>query len=140
MAEEKRTRRQRLIGGLSWFIAAEFFLFAPMKFWPYGVGAYPSYAQKFVNWGYPGWFAMVVGGVEILSAVLLVLPRRRFLGAVLQLFILTGAVTTHIVNRDALGDSVAAPTQLVLAAIVALATWPADWRTPLGWRPPERSA
>jgi uncharacterized membrane protein YphA (DoxX/SURF4 family) len=123
--------RPRLLTGLCWFIAFELFLFAPFKFYPGGVFGYPSYAVKFVNWGYPAWFAYVVGAAEIVAAILLLLPRRRFLGAVVFAFILTGAVATHIINHDSLADSVSAPVHLILAGIVALATWPADWREPL---------
>src|SRR5262245_41864599 len=98
---------RRILTGLSWFVAFELFLFAPFKFYPGGLIGYPSYAVKFVNWGYPAWFAMVIGGAELLAAVLLVLPRRRFLGAVLLVFVLIGAVATHIVHKDTLGDSMA---------------------------------
>jgi uncharacterized membrane protein YphA (DoxX/SURF4 family) len=124
----KSTGWQRLISGLCWFVAFELFLFAPLKFSPVGLLGYPTYPEKFVAWGYPGWFAYVVGAAELLSAVLLLLPRRRFLGATLLAFILTGAVTTHIINHDSLGNSLAAPIDLVIAAVVALAYWPADWR------------
>ncbi len=82
--------------------------------------------------GYPGSFAYVIGAAEILAAVLLLLPRRRFLGATLLVFVLTGAVTTHIVNHNSLGDGVAAPIHLVLAAVMARANGPADWRAPFG--------
>src|SRR5262245_1981231 len=123
--------QRRLLSGVSWFIALELFLFAPLKFYPGGLFGYPSYAEKFVNWGYPAWFAMVIGGAEILAAVLLLIPRRRFLGATLLMVILIGAVPTHVINRDSLSDSIAAPVHLVLAVIVALACWPADWREPL---------
>jgi len=109
------------------------------KFYPGGIFGYPSYAVKFVNWGYPAWFAFVVGAGEIFAAIMLLLPRRRFLGAVVLAFILTGAVATHIINHDTLADSISAPVHLILAGIVALATWPADWREPLalGGRKPE---
>src|SRR5437762_3117690 len=122
---------RRLLTGLSWFIAFELFLFAPFKFYPGGVFGYPSYPEKFVHWGYPAWFSYLIGGAEILAAVLLILPRRRFLGAVLLVLILTGAVATHIINHDTLSDSIAAPLHLVLAGVVALANWPSDWREPL---------
>jgi uncharacterized membrane protein YphA (DoxX/SURF4 family) len=129
----KQTRifPRRLPTGLSWFIALELFLFAPFKFYPRGILGYPSYPEKFVHWGYPAWFSFVVGGGELLAAMMLVIPRRRFLGAVLLMFILTGAVATHIINHDSLADSVSAPVHLVLAGVVALACWPADWREPL---------
>jgi uncharacterized membrane protein YphA (DoxX/SURF4 family) len=137
--KENGVWQRRLLTGLSWFIALELFLFAPFKFYPGGLFGYPSYAEKFVNWGYPAWFAMVIGGAEIVSAVLLLVPRRRFLGAAILTVILIGAIPTHVINRDSLADSVAAPVHLALAVIVALAYWPTDWRESLalGRREPQ---
>jgi uncharacterized membrane protein YphA (DoxX/SURF4 family) len=125
------TRPRRWLSVLSWFVAVELFLFAPLKFLPFGLGGYPSYPVKFEHWGYPPWFAYVIGAWEVLAAVMLVQPRRRFLGAASLLFILTGAVATHIINHDSIQDSVAAPVHLVFAAVIALACWPTDWREPL---------
>jgi uncharacterized membrane protein YphA (DoxX/SURF4 family) len=134
IVSDTRTWRRPLLTGLCWFIALQLFLFAPFKFSPVGFFGYPSYPEKFVAWGYPAWFSFVVGGWEIFAAVMLLLPRRRFLGAAALLFILTGAIATHIINHDSLTDSIAAPVVLVLAAIVALTHWPADWREPLAFR------
>ena len=123
--------QRQLLKGLAWFVAVAYLFFAPFKFSPVGVLGYPSYFVKFVQWGYPAWVSPVVGGVEIVAAVLLFLPRRRFLGAGMLVLLMTGAVTTHIVNHNTLIDSWAAPVMLVLDSIVALANWPADWREPL---------
>src|SRR5260221_14615722 len=90
---------RRLSTGLCWFIAVEFFFFAPFKFSPVGVLGYPSYFEKFVNWGYPAWFSVVIGACELVAAVLLTLPRRRFLGGVMLVAILTGAGATRIGDR-----------------------------------------
>jgi uncharacterized membrane protein YphA (DoxX/SURF4 family) len=72
--------------------------------------------------GYPSWFRFVVGSGEIVGAVLLLVPRRRFLGAALLGVILVGAIVTHIVNQDPLSEAVMAPTCLALVSIVALAS------------------
>ena len=40
--------RRRLFTGLCWFVALQLLLFAPLKFYPHGVGSYPSYFVKFV--------------------------------------------------------------------------------------------
>jgi hypothetical protein len=48
----------------------------------------------------------------------------------LLVFILIGGVTTHIVNHDSRRDSISAPIHLVLAFVVGLAYWLADWREP----------
>jgi hypothetical protein len=57
--------------------------------------------RRLVDWGYPSWMRFVVGALEGLSAILLVIPSRRtrFLGATTLVFVLTGAVTTHISSR-----------------------------------------
>ena len=117
--------------GLASFVAVAYLFLAPFKFSPVGVLGWPSYYVKFVQWGYPAWVSPVVGGVEIVAAVLLLLPRRRFLGAGILVLLMTGAVTTHIVDHDMLADNFSSPVMLVLVSIVALANWPADWREPL---------
>src|SRR5215472_11683237 len=123
--------QRHLLQGLTWFVAVAYLFFAPFKFSPVGVLGYPSYFVKFVRWGYPAWFSVVAGACEQIAAVLLILPRRRFLGAVILVALMTGAVTTHIVDHNTLTDSIAAPIELVLASIAALIHWPADWRDPL---------
>jgi uncharacterized membrane protein YphA (DoxX/SURF4 family) len=124
-------RPKRWVTGISWFMAAGVLFFAPLKLYPGGAFGFPPYSERFVNWGYPGWFRYVVGGTELLIGILLLLPRRRFLGAALYMFLMTGAVTTHIVNREPfVPDTVSAAVHLALSALVALATWPADWRDP----------
>lgn len=123
--------QRRLLIGLCWLLALEFTVGFLTKFYPGPTFFGPPYSEKFVDWGYPAWFGFVVGGWELLAAVMLVLPRRRFLGAVVLVFILTGAVTTHIINHHSFTESVSAPVHLVLAGLVALACWPVDWREPL---------
>lgn len=130
----------RLMTGLYWFLALEFALGAVTKFWPGETFVGPAYSKTFVEWGYPSWMPLVVGALEGLSAILLVIPSRRarFLGATTLMFVLTGAVTTHIINHHELIASWAAPTHLVITGIIALANWPADWRDIL--RAPTRPA
>src|SRR5215470_19991042 len=96
-ALKKRSWRDRLVSGLSWFFAIELFLFAPFKFVPRSVFGDHSYWVRFEHWGYPGWFAYVIGAAELFSGVMLIRPRRRFLGAATMLFVLTGAVATHVI-------------------------------------------
>ena len=112
-------------------MAVAYLVLAPFKFSPVGVLGWPSYYVKFMQWGYPAWVSPVVGGVEIVAAVLLLFPRRRFLGAGILVLLMTGAVTTHLVDHDMLADNFSSPVMLVLVSIVALANWPADWREPL---------
>ncbi|MGW7484573.1 DoxX family protein [Nonomuraea muscovyensis] len=116
--------------GLYWFWALQFALGAITKYWPGETFFGPPYSMQFIEWGYPSWMRFVIGGLEGFAAILLVIPSRRarFLGATTLAFVLTGAVTTHIINHDGLSESWAAPTHLLIAGALALANWPADWR------------
>lgn len=122
--------RTRAVTAVYWIVAAEFLLGAITKFWP-GAGPFgQDYAVRFVDWGYPSWFRFVVGVLELAFAVLLVIPRKRarFLGAIGLVFVLTGAVTTHIVNHDPLGESLSAPIHLLITGVIALVNWPERWQ------------
>jgi uncharacterized membrane protein YphA (DoxX/SURF4 family) len=110
--------RSRLLTGLSWVLAVEFVVGGLIKL------TAPSIGERFVDWGYPSWFRLVVGAGELVGGALLLSPRRRFLGAALLAVILVGATLTHVVNGDPLSESVSAPLHLVLAATVAWATHP----------------
>ncbi|MCX4804579.1 DoxX family protein [Streptomyces sp. NPDC058682] len=131
---------KRLMTGLYWFLAFEFALGAVTKYWPGDTMFSSAYSAKFVDWGYPSWMRFVVGALEGGAALLLVIPdrRTRFLGATTLMFVLTGAVTTHMVNHHPAVESWAAPSHLVIMGILALANWPADWRDLL--RAPTASA
>jgi uncharacterized membrane protein YphA (DoxX/SURF4 family) len=114
--------QRRLLAGLCLFLAVEFILGGAAKFYPGETFFGPSYAEKFVDWGYPAWFRFVVGSGELVAAALLAIPRTRFHGAALLVVILTGAVITHIANQDPLSQSTSAPVHLVIVAIVAWVT------------------
>ncbi|MEV6426840.1 DoxX family protein [Nocardia sp. NPDC051463] len=64
--------------------------------------------------------------LELIAAVLLVIPRRqtRFLGAAMLVLVLTGAVTTHIIDDAPIYEEVSAPLHLTLMFVVALVTGP----------------
>jgi uncharacterized membrane protein YphA (DoxX/SURF4 family) len=120
-----------LLTALCWLLALEFLILAPLKFYPRGIGKWPSYRERFRNWGFPPWFSFVVGAGEVVAGVMLLLPSRRFLGATILIITLVGAMVTHQINHDKLTDSISAPIHFILVVIVALSTWPVDWRQPL---------
>ncbi|MEU6645684.1 DoxX family protein [Saccharomonospora sp. NPDC046836] len=113
-----------------WVLAAEFFVGFATKFWPGPTFFGPAYSVKFVDWGFPAWFRFVAGAIELICAILLVIPHKRFrfIGAAGLVFLLTAAVTTHLIDDAALYEEVSAPIHLVIMTMVALANWPADWK------------
>jgi putative oxidoreductase len=63
------------------------------------------------------WFRYATGLLEVAGAVMIVVPRTRFLGAVLLCVVMIGAVLTHVVI---LHNAPTAPAVLlVLAGLVA---------------------
>lgn len=82
----------------------------------YGV---PMLVEEFQHIGLGQWFRYVTGSLEIMGAILLLLPRKAALGALLLICIMTGAVITHLFVIG--GSAVPAMVLLVLNAIVAYA-------------------
>lgn len=123
-----RIRTHHLATSAYWFVAASFAVGGVLKLWP--LPTIFDYPERFVDWGYPVWFRFVVGALELACAVMFAVPskRFRFLGASVSVLVLTGAVTTHIVNHDPLSESAPAPIVLIMVTVIALANWPTNWR------------
>ncbi|WP_257455965.1 DoxX family protein [Archangium lipolyticum] len=76
--------------------------------------------ENFARWGYPLWFLYVTGAIEVLAALLLLVPRTATLGAGLAAGTMVGAVLTHLKAGEA--SHVVSPLVLLsLAVIVGLA-------------------
>ncbi len=81
-----------------------------------------GWIRLFEGWGYPGWFALVIGTLEVAGAVLLLVPRFAAYAASLLIFIMVGAVWTVTTNETQLG--VGTPLlNLVALAIIARIRW-----------------
>ena len=78
-----------------WLLAAAFF----------GAGLFnairtPGTKNDFARWGYPRWWSIFTGGLEMMSAVLIALPVSRSLGLALGAVIIAAAVLTVLRHRD----------------------------------------
>jgi putative oxidoreductase len=82
----------------------------------YGV---PMLVEEFQHIGLGQWFRYFTGGLEIMGAILLLLPQKAALGALLLICIMIGAVITHLFVIG--GSAVPAIVLLVLNAVVAYA-------------------
>jgi uncharacterized membrane protein YphA (DoxX/SURF4 family) len=80
----------------------------------------PALAENFARWGYPQWFLYVTGAIEVVAALLLLVPRTATLGAGLVLGTMVGAVLTHLKAGET--SQVVVPLILLgLGVIVGLA-------------------
>lgn len=77
-----------------------------------------GHVQHFARWGYPDWFRLLVGAVEVVSAVLVLIPRLAFLGAAGIAVIMAGATYTHVLRAPE--EASRAPFTLSLLALAAL--------------------
>lgn len=82
----------------------------------YGV---PMLVQEFQHIGLGQWFRYVTGGLEIIGAILLLLPQKAVLGALLLICIMIGAAITHLFVIG--GSPAPAIVLLVLNVVVAWA-------------------
>ena len=93
-----------------------------------GVGKFfpaSHWREYFVDWGFPVWFALVIGAAEVGGAVLSWIPRYAFYGASLLASVMAGAALTLQLHRESQPEwSPRTPiTYLVVFAIVAALRW-----------------
>jgi hypothetical protein len=56
--------------------------------------------SDFARWGYPRWWNILTGGLEMMSAVLIALPVSHILGLAIGTVIIAAAVLTVLRHRD----------------------------------------
>jgi uncharacterized membrane protein YphA (DoxX/SURF4 family) len=84
-----------------------------------------SQVEAFEHLGYPQWFRLVTGGLELLAGVALLVglavqPLLPLGGSVLAAVVLVGALGSHLRAGDPASEMVPAAVLLVLALVV---TW-----------------
>jgi len=85
-----------------------------------------SALRDFARWQYPLWFMLVIGAVELGSALLLLVPPTACAGAALIILDMAGAIVTTV--RFGEGErAVLSLILLVIAVLIAVARWPQFW-------------
>lgn len=79
-----------------------------------GRGAVKS---DFARWGYPAWFRLLCGALELFSAALLFWQHTRVFGLALAGAIMVGVLFTLLRNRESVGHLAPA---VVFAALVVV--------------------
>jgi putative oxidoreductase len=69
-------------------------------FVPQGLSKFDAasgWARAFRFWGYPDWFRITIGVLELLAAILLIAGRTAALGAITIIVIMLGGMATHLI-------------------------------------------
>jgi uncharacterized membrane protein YphA (DoxX/SURF4 family) len=77
-----------------------------------------GWLRHFAAWGYPDWFRLVVGTMEVASAVFLLIPALAPLGAFGIVVVMAGATYTHLFRAP--DEAARAVFTLVLLSIAAV--------------------
>jgi putative oxidoreductase len=78
-----------------------------------------GWVSAFATWGYPPWFRMSIGALEVLAALLLLVPRTAAYGALLIMVIMLGGMGTHIAHGQP-GQVTHELTPFIFATVVAV--------------------
>lgn len=88
----------------------------------------PGHWQElFRSWGYPQWFSLVVGALEIAGGIALLIPRLALYGALVLGAVMLGAMGTLLIHPTA-HFGITMPT-IYLILIIAIATMRLRMRT-----------
>ena len=73
----------------------------------------------FLHWGYPSWFTLVIGVLELLGALGLLFRKTLLLATAGLTVIMLGAAYTHVANHEGL--------QVLRPVIFIIVLWLAWW-------------
>ena len=120
-AAAKRTRRAKALNITFWVLqilaALMFLMSGGMK-----LAGVPMQVEMFGKIGIGQWFRYVTGTIEIVSAILLFMPRTAAVGASLLVVTMLGAIATHLLVLG--GSPLPAIVLLVVTASIA---WYRGW-------------
>jgi len=77
------------------------------------------HVENYIRWGYPNWFMYINGTIEVLGAILIVIPATRFYGALLLVATMLGAIFTHIQSNE----PAMLPLPIVLLLLSGFVAW-----------------
>jgi putative oxidoreductase len=78
------------------------------------------HVESFARWGYPQWFRVLTGLIEVTCAIGLWVPKARGVAAIGLVATMLGAIYTHLAHDEAKMSGIPLAL-LILAAIVAYA-------------------
>jgi putative oxidoreductase len=82
-----------------------------------------GWAKAFTYWGYPVWFRILIGVLEIGAALLLLWPRVAAYGAAIVIAVMLGGMGTHVFVEHRPSRVTSELVHLVFASIVLAGRW-----------------
>ncbi|HEX4622609.1 MAG TPA: DoxX family protein, partial [Myxococcaceae bacterium] len=74
--------------------------------------------DNFHKWGYPDWFRLLTGVIEVAGGALLLVPRARLFAAAALACTMVGAIATHLMHQE--GAMAPVPAVLLLLLLTLL--------------------
>jgi putative oxidoreductase len=121
MSDKKRwprTAREVLLWALAAMLISVFVRAGLDKF-----DASSGWARAFTFWGYPVWFRILIGVLEIGAALLLLWPRTAAYGAAIIIVVMLGGMGTHVFVEHRPSGVTSELLQLIFAAAVLAGRW-----------------
>jgi putative oxidoreductase len=81
-----------------------------------GMSGVEFWIRDFARWGYPDWFRVVVGIMELVAFLLLLIPRSAGYGALIFATVMLGAIVTHATH----GEFGRLPFNFILLALAVI--------------------
>ena len=92
-----------------------------------GIRKFPEsggWTKAFRSVGYPVWFRIAIGVIEVAAALLLLWPRTASYGAAAVIVVMIGAIATVAIAHWPLRGMIPGAVCLVVGAIIFAARWP----------------
>lgn len=82
-----------------------------------------GWAKAFRFWGYPVWFRVLIGVLEIAAALLLVWPRTAAYGAAIIIAVMVGGMGTHVFLEHRPSRVTSELLHFIFASVVFVGRW-----------------
>lgn len=82
-----------------------------------------GWARAFNVWGYPVWFRILIGVLEIVAALLLLWPRTAAYGAAIIVIVMLGGMGTHVLVEHRPSRVTSELLHLIFASAVLAGRW-----------------
>ena len=82
-----------------------------------------GWSRAFAHWGYPVWFRVLIGVLEVSAAALLLWPRTAAYASVIIIVVMLGAMGTHAFVEHRPERAANELGQLVFASLVGAGRW-----------------